>query len=712
MKLCYNCFRESEDSARFCEHCGCALDSRNQEDFPDSLPLGTTLFGRYLTGRVLGRDSLFITYIARDSRSGDTVVIKELFPPAAVTRGSSQSLIPREGREDVFTQIKDLLLEKAEALSSMESEESAAGLQSGFRQNDTIYLAVRYTDKDSLSDYLKQMEKADFRGEAAGLLEDTGQSLEFDLESGQEKAGRDDPSAAKSLFTDIIVPENPDRHEVSTTDIPDRPVPEEEVSPGREDDAGREVRSGSGLRDSLSVIGHTGESDSGSGTGESAMEDSQTVISEPQPPAPDNTGTALPQSGQPAADPGGKKKSSPVPALIVMALLLAAAAAIGVLIFRLSSGLIGHIPDRYEIQWRLEQWTRNLTKKAEEPDESHKSDKTDKTDKTDNTDKTDKTDNHVGIDRIRQRKPGTGELILPGKEGITAGNFLNSGILALLDGDIYFARGLGLYRCRESDPENMERILIKNTAYLNIYNGFIYYIDEYEGSIYRCDPDGNNLTQVYDSSSYEDLIPESLYVQECGCYFSNGRNLFRLDTQDLESGLTADEEDVELVAEDFNYGERVYPSLCFFDGRLWYNGSSGVTAADPYGHEMSRISSLEGHLLTDGSCILCWTGSGDIYRIEADGKTTQILDLPASERIRKCNCRDGWLYYIMEKEGGMSLWKMRTDGTQPEHLREIGTSEEVFYSLCTFEESDYIYANIIRKEGGIYQNLVQQYPAE
>ena len=93
MKICYNCFHEMGDSMRFCENCGNNLGNQDNSGFPGALSCGTILYGRYLIGRVLEKDRLLTTYIAQDSRTGETVAIRE-FSRKGFVKGLHQRLSP------------------------------------------------------------------------------------------------------------------------------------------------------------------------------------------------------------------------------------------------------------------------------------------------------------------------------------------------------------------------------------------------------------------------------------------------------------------------------------------------------------------------------------------------------------------------------------------------------------------------------------------
>ena len=99
MKICYNCFHKNKNDASFCEECGYPLSFVNAAGAaaepvpdPDAMPCGETLYGRYMTGRVLQRDEGGFFYTAQDSRSGETVVLREYFPKETAARSSMRTV--------------------------------------------------------------------------------------------------------------------------------------------------------------------------------------------------------------------------------------------------------------------------------------------------------------------------------------------------------------------------------------------------------------------------------------------------------------------------------------------------------------------------------------------------------------------------------------------------------------------------------------------
>ena len=181
-------------------------------------------------------------------------------------------------------------------------------------------------------------------------------------------------------------------------------------------------------------------------------------------------------------------------------------------------------------------------------------------------------------------------------------------------------------------------------------------------------------------------MPESLYIYDKWCYFSNGRKLYRFNLEDVGENSPVFPPQTELVLEDFNSTNHVFPSLCFVRGKLVYNGKEGITAADPDGSNPRVLSDKEGHLISNGTSIYCWFGVHHIFRVSMDGRTEEILTTDPDETISAFNCLGDWIYYISATDDGSFLWRMAEDGSTPEPITGIGEEGDNVLSFCIFPD--------------------------
>ena len=157
-QLCPNCFMANPGGSKFCLHCGQST-IQDWDKYPYSLPYGTALGSRYITGRVLGQGGFGITYCAYDIVAKKRVAIKEFFPDAMASRGQGHSVIPFTGqRSDDFQYGKNVFLEEAKTLAQFIDEPGIVHIYSYFEEFCTAYFAMEYIEGCSLQSYLEKSD--------------------------------------------------------------------------------------------------------------------------------------------------------------------------------------------------------------------------------------------------------------------------------------------------------------------------------------------------------------------------------------------------------------------------------------------------------------------------------------------------------------------------------------------------------------------------
>jgi serine/threonine protein kinase len=96
IQLCPYCTFKNSISSTTCKNCGAILAASPLEELPQKTML---LGGRFETIRMLGRGGFGITYLARETKNGHKVAIKELFPSNLVTRRTDNEIKPNVGAE-------------------------------------------------------------------------------------------------------------------------------------------------------------------------------------------------------------------------------------------------------------------------------------------------------------------------------------------------------------------------------------------------------------------------------------------------------------------------------------------------------------------------------------------------------------------------------------------------------------------------------------
>lgn len=142
--VCYNCFKEIPDDSECCPYCGFDKE-KNREKFPQALPFGSILSGRYITGRVLGQGGFGITYVALDHKTKSLVAIKEFFPDAMAVRSSGISVSPYSGeRGENFAYGKETFLQEAKTMAEFIGNPNIVRVHSYFEENGTAYFVMEY----------------------------------------------------------------------------------------------------------------------------------------------------------------------------------------------------------------------------------------------------------------------------------------------------------------------------------------------------------------------------------------------------------------------------------------------------------------------------------------------------------------------------------------------------------------------------------------
>ncbi len=155
MGTCCNCFRETQTAV--CPHCGFDM-TEDAGKYPQSLPYGTILAGKYITGRVLGQGGFAFTYKAYEPNRGRVVAVKEFFPDTMVHRDGGRAAVPySDALGEDFDYGRSTFLQEARALAQFNDAPDIVSVYSYFEENNTAYLAMEYVSGESLQSYLGRM---------------------------------------------------------------------------------------------------------------------------------------------------------------------------------------------------------------------------------------------------------------------------------------------------------------------------------------------------------------------------------------------------------------------------------------------------------------------------------------------------------------------------------------------------------------------------
>lgn len=690
------------DSANNCAYCGFPLNTKAESKYPQALPYGSILHGKYITGRVLGQGGFGITYVAQDYNTKELVAIKEYFPGAMATRTGTRSVQAYNmANSDSFSFGKRIFLKEATTLSRFSGNPNIVKVHSFFEENGTAYFAMEYVKGESLKSYVRkrggsiswqeaerillpvmealeavhaqgiihrdispdnialadngQVKLLDF-GAARYSMGERSQSLSVVLKHGYAPAEQYSRHGHQGPWTDVyamaatfynvltgeMVPDSIDRTHSDMLVLPSRLgviVPEHVESALAKALSVRQEDRFQNMADFRDAL-----------TGKVILP--KTLFPIPSatevPPAgstcrsgqPGDIGET-PQISATAAPKNSGDESGRTPPGGPKGLsgkLIGLAAAAVILVI---CGIL-------------------FIKPLISPD------------------------------------AGTGNT----EEGITSGNFLNKGFFALSEKGCYAYSGSKLYYCKDSDLSAAELVGDGRAGeFLNIADNHLYFLSQYEHAIYRMDPDGSNKVKVYDASSDTANEPANLYIYHGWFYFSNHNKLFRgslKDLDDLEKGpLTK----AECIATDFNYENRVFASLCFIEDRIYYDGEKGLTSMEFDGSGKKAVCDKDGNFITDGQAIYCLNGLYRVSRILPDGSVTQIINLKDVGKIREINYADGWIYYLLEVDDGKYLCRAKPDGSGNEAIDFVTEGKNTVVSMNTFAGSEYAFFYILEKDG-------------
>ncbi|MCR4780241.1 MAG: protein kinase [Ruminiclostridium sp.] len=154
--FCYNCFNTVQMTG-ICPCCG--FDpSHAEEMYPNALPYGTPVGGRYITGRVLGKGGFGMTYKAYEPGRGRLVTIKEYYPEGIAYRADKIHILPYPGaKTEHFKYGIRAFLDEARALASFNSYSNIVSVHAYCEENGTAYFAMEYLNGVNLKELIERI---------------------------------------------------------------------------------------------------------------------------------------------------------------------------------------------------------------------------------------------------------------------------------------------------------------------------------------------------------------------------------------------------------------------------------------------------------------------------------------------------------------------------------------------------------------------------
>lgn len=152
-KICYKCMKRYDSGLSLCPSCGYA---ENTPSNPMYISPGTILHDRYLIGVLLEYNGEGASYIAHDSSTECTVMIREYMPINLCTRAEGQPTI--EVGYESLAKYKAFMAEFTElnkSLARLRNNSNINPVLDMFTENNTTYAVFEHIDGVKMLDYLK-----------------------------------------------------------------------------------------------------------------------------------------------------------------------------------------------------------------------------------------------------------------------------------------------------------------------------------------------------------------------------------------------------------------------------------------------------------------------------------------------------------------------------------------------------------------------------
>ncbi|MDE6780105.1 MAG: protein kinase, partial [Ruminococcus sp.] len=152
-KICYKCMKKYDNGTSICPMCGYA---ENTPSNPAYISAGTIIHNRYLIGVLLEYNGEGASYIAHDTSTECTVMIREYMPINLCTRAEGQPTI--EVGYDSLAKYKAFMAEFTElnkSLARLRNNSNINPVLDMFTENNTTYAVFEYIDGVKMLDYLK-----------------------------------------------------------------------------------------------------------------------------------------------------------------------------------------------------------------------------------------------------------------------------------------------------------------------------------------------------------------------------------------------------------------------------------------------------------------------------------------------------------------------------------------------------------------------------
>lgn len=208
-----------------------------------------------------------------------------------------------------------------------------------------------------------------------------------------------------------------------------------------------------------------------------------------------------------------------------------------------------------------------------------------------------------------------------------------------------------------------------------VYNGYIYYINDSNGKkLYRVKTDGTGRTCIAKRS----IDPsDGMFILNNYLFYFSGWKYYKIALYGKEYPLSSDEE--ELCKLYFNSFKKLY-----YNGYLYCSQTDGIYKIKPNGTEKKMVAKGGIYDFTVYNDSVYYIDDRDLclYRDDKKLLNCKIFYDTGDEWLGGFAVKDGYIYYT-NADDNLKLYRIKADGTQ-----KIKISDR---SAMSFKVDDYIY---------------------
>lgn len=154
IRLCPGCMRETPEGANTCPVCGFDLDRTQDSQY---LAYNTIIGDRYVVGDILEQGADGVTYLGKDTVTGEIVRIREFFPAGLCERGEDLiSVQAAAGASGEYRRLLGRFTSLWNGVMSARAQSAVMNVYDVIESGGTVYAVTEADGSVTLSDYLDE----------------------------------------------------------------------------------------------------------------------------------------------------------------------------------------------------------------------------------------------------------------------------------------------------------------------------------------------------------------------------------------------------------------------------------------------------------------------------------------------------------------------------------------------------------------------------